>query len=175
MNDAVRAAVTCTGIGSKRMEDRPKIDRDGTERIGRCLCGAVSFVGRNPPETFSICHCRMCRQWTGSALFGVSFAEEDVTWAGTENIVTKQTSDWARRGWCRECGSNLFFQFTAKGPFPDEIELPLGLFDDPNGFRLRSEIFADEAPDSYAIVDQGHRRLSRADIHAKAPIMGSAP
>lgn len=142
-------------------------------RTGRCLCGSVTFTGRNPPGDFGICHCRMCRHWTGSALFGVSFAKSDVTWTGTEHIAEHQSSRWAKRGWCGKCGSNLYFQFTGEGTYTDEIELPLGLFDDPNGFRLRSEIYVDEAPDSYAIVDQRHRRLSRADVHARLPILAS--
>ena len=140
-------------------------------RTGRCLCGAVAFEGRNPPKEFGICHCRMCRQWTGSALFGVTFKAVDVNWTGADHIAERQSSSWAKRAWCRDCGSNLYFRFTAEGTYNDEIDLPLGLFDDPNGFRLRSEIYVDEAPDSYAIVDQRHRRLSRADVHARLPIL----
>ena len=146
---------------------------DADTRTGRCLCGAVSFVGRNPPATIGICHCRMCRQWTGAALIGVTFAKQDVTWSGTDHIAERQSSGWAKRAWCRECGSCLYFQFTGEGTFTAEIELPLGIFDDPNGFGLRSEIYVDEAPDSYAIADRGQKRLTRADVHRLLPVLAS--
>ena len=141
-------------------------------RTGRCLCGAVSFEGRNPPADYGICHCRMCRQWTGSALVGVSFKKDDVTWTGTDAIAEHVSSSWAKRGFCRVCGSNLYFQFTAEGTYADETEIPLGLFDDPNGFRLRSEIYVDEAPDSYGFRGEGHPRLTRAEVIARLPILG---
>ena len=142
-------------------------------RTGRCLCGEVTFEARNPPETFSVCHCRMCRHWTGSALFGLTFEMEDVTWSGAEHIAVFQSSEWAQRGWCRDCGSHLYFRFTAVEQFAGKIELPLGLLDDPSGFRLRSEIFTDEAPDSYALADQGHIRRTRADVHKAVPVMAT--
>lgn len=146
---------------------------DKTERTGQCLCGAVSFRATHVPDNFGICHCRMCRQWTGSALFGVSIPMEHVHWDGGEHNDEHVSSNWAKRGFCRECGSNLYFQFTAEGTYADETEIPLGLFDDPNGFKLRSEIYTDEATDSFAVVDQGHKRVTRADVIKILPILDS--
>ncbi|MEM7317788.1 MAG: GFA family protein [Pseudomonadota bacterium] len=144
-----------------------------TDRTGRCMCGSVSFVGRNTPDSIGVCHCRMCRQWTGSALVGVTYKLDDVTWHGCEHIQELQSTPWAKRGWCRNCGSGLYFQFTADGTFADEIELPIGLFDDPHGFRMRSEIYIDEKPDSYAYAGEGHKRLSRADVIEILPVLAS--
>lgn len=151
---------------TKALNDRP-------DRSGRCLCGAVSFHATHVPAEFGICHCRMCRQWTGSALFGVSVPKEHVRWSGAENIAEHVSSGWAKRGWCRNCGSNLYFQFTAEGTYAEDTEIPLGLLDDPNGFALRAEIYSDEAPDSYAIADQGHKRVTRAGVLEILPILAS--
>jgi len=140
---------------------------------GQCLCGAVRFEGRYTPKTLSVCHCRMCRQWTGSALVGVTFKRGDVTWHGTDAIAETQSSSWAKRGWCKQCGSGLFFQFTAEGKWADEIELPIGLFDDPSGFRLSSEIYIDEKPDGYAFEDCGQKRLTRAEVVEALPLLES--
>jgi len=145
-----------------------------SERTGQCLCGAVSFKATHVPEEFSVCHCRMCRQWTGSALFGVSIPKQHVQWQGEAQIAEYKSSNWAKRGFCRKCGSNLYFQFTLPGEtWTDETEIPLGLFDDPNGFRLRSEIYSDEAPDSYQLVDKGHKRLTRAGLIEILPIVAT--
>ncbi len=144
------------------------------ERTGRCLCGAVSFRATHVPDNFGICHCRMCRQWTGSALFGVSISKKHVHWEGEANIAEHVSSNWAKRGFCRTCGSNLYFQFTKEGEtFADETEIPLGLFDDPNGFKLRSEIYSDEASNSFEIKDQGHKRVTRAGVIEILPILDS--
>ncbi|WP_299139577.1 GFA family protein [uncultured Tateyamaria sp.] len=142
------------------------------EAKGGCLCGAVRFVARDVPATFGICHCPMCRRWTGSALVEVSIKTENITWEGAEHIATRAGSDWAERAWCRECGTGLYFRQTKKGEWFGSTDLPLGIFDDPNGFTLTHEIFTDHTPDGFEIVDQGHKRLTRADVVALNPDVG---
>lgn len=123
------------------------------------MCGRVRFSAADVPAGFGACHCEMCRRWTGSALLGVTVPRDSVTWEGAEHIAEIQSSSWARRGWCRECGSNLFFRVTAEGPYSGEIELPIGLFDDPNGFVFANEIYIDHKPDSYAYAGSDGRKL----------------
>lgn len=139
------------------------------EATGRCLCGAVLFVARNVPTTFGICHCEMCRRWTGSALLEVSVASDDVTWSGTAHIATRASSGWAERAWCRECGTALYFRQTKEGEWFGSTDIPLGIFDDPNGFTLTHEIFTDCKPDSFAFAGGRHKRLKRIDVLALNP------
>ncbi|EAQ03952.1 hypothetical protein OB2597_11931 [Pseudooceanicola batsensis HTCC2597] len=144
------------------------------EKTGQCLCGAVRFTARNVPARASICHCRMCRRWTGSALVGVDVPTSDLVWHGEAQIATLQTSDWAERAWCRRCGSNLYFHFTLNEEKAATTEIPLGLFDEPDGFEIDSEIYVDEKPDSFAFEGAGHRRLmTRADCVARFPALDS--
>lgn len=116
----------------------------------------------------------MCRRWTGSALLGVTVALENVTWEGAENIARIQSSSWAERTWCRRCGTGLSFRVTADSDWSGEVEIPLGLFDDPNGFRMTSEIYIDHKPDSYAFTGAGRKVLTRADCAARFPLLDSA-
>lgn len=139
------------------------------EKKGGCLCGAVRFVARNVPSTFGICHCPSCRRWTGSALFEVSVKTEDLTWTGTEHIATRQTSEWAERAWCKECGTNLYCRQTKEGEWFGGTDLPLGLFDDPNGFTVTHEIYADHVPDGIRLEDCGQKRLTRDEVIALNP------
>jgi hypothetical protein len=132
-------------------------------RTGQCLCGAVSFTAKGVPATISICHCEMCRRWTGSALVGVTLPEENVVWKGKGHIATRQTTSWAERGWCGECGSGMWFRVTADTPYKGEIEIPLGVFDDPNGFTVSSEIYIDHKPDSFAFEANDRKVLTRQD------------
>lgn len=131
------------------------------------MCGAVRFTAVEAPDTYGICHCEMCRRWTGSALLGVSVPTEQVNWTNEAQIGVLQSSDWAERAWCRRCGSSLYFRVTEAGEWFGKTEIPLGLFDDPNGFKLSNEIYIDHKPDSYAFVGEGHLKLTRAECVAK--------
>ena len=142
-----------------------------TTRSGQCLCGAVRFTARDVPEVFGACHCEMCRRWTGSALLGVTVPADAVDWEGREHIATIQSSAWAERAWCRACGSGLWFRVTAKGAYSDDVEIPIGLFDDPDGFRMTNEIYIDHKPDSYAYAGEGRKLMTRQDCIDKFSLL----
>ena len=133
------------------------------EREGGCMCGAVRFTARDVPDSYGICHCEMCRRWAGSALLGVSVPSESVTWHGQEHIAAIQSSEWAERAWCRKCGTGLYYRVTERNKWFGATEIPIGLFDDANGFTLDNEIYIDMKPDSYAYAGEGHKRLTRAE------------
>ncbi len=139
---------------------------------GRCMCGAVSFTASEVPETYGICHCEMCRRWTGSALLGVSVPSDKVTWQGRKHIATVQSSDWAERAWCEKCGTGLFYRVTEKNAWFGATEIPIGLFDDPNPFALSNEIYIDLKPESYGYRGEGHIRLTRAECIEKFSRLG---
>lgn len=136
-------------------------------RSGGCLCGAVRFAAMLTKTEFGACHCEMCRRWTGSALLGITVPEGNVTWQGAEHVATRQTSDWAARAWCRECGSGLWFKVTDGGPWSGNLELPIGLFDDADGLTMTNEIYIDHKPDSFAYAGAGRSLMTRADCMAK--------
>lgn len=144
-----------------------------TTREGRCLCGDVRFVATEVPDTIGICHCRMCRRWTGSALIGVTVKAANIEWQGEEKIRSLQTSGWARRAWCGSCGSNLFFQITTEGPYAGELEIPVGLFDDADGFTVTNEIYIDHKPDSYAFEGSDRQVLTRRECIDRFPMLDS--
>ena len=133
------------------------------DRTGGCLCGAVRFTARDVRDDFGACHCEMCRRWTGSALLGVNVPEDNVIWEGAAHIATRQTSVWAERAWCRDCGSGLWFRVTMEGDHSGQYELPIGLFDDADGMHMTSEIYIDHKPDSYAYAGEGRKLMTRQD------------
>ena len=145
-------------------------------RSGGCLCGAVRFSARLREASVGACHCETCRRWTGSALLSVAVPRGDLTWSGEDRIATRQTSAWASRSWCRDCGSTLFFQVTAPGPESERTWLALGLFDDPDGLQLASEIYIDQKPDGFAYAGTGRQLMTRQQcIDAYAPVNATQP
>ncbi len=138
------------------------------------MCGAVTFTATDVPSTASICHCEMCRRWTGSALIGVDLPTAGLTWHNEAQIATLQSSDWAERAWCRRCGSALYFHFTLNEDMAAWTEVPIGLFDDPSAFEITSEIYIDEKPHSFAFEGADRRKqMTRAECVKKFPALDS--
>ena len=70
-------------------------------------------------------------------------AAEGVRFQGEENLGTYQSSDWAERGFCKRCGSNLFYHLLPA----KQYMMAVGSFDDPTPFKLIGEIFVDQRPE----------------------------
>ena len=135
---------------------------DQAERIeGKCLCGAVSVRAVPRRRTVEACHCTMCRKWGGVAYLGVQCGS-DVEFDGEETIVRYRSSEWAERGFCGKCGSNLFFHYLPKGTYG----LLAGLFADDALEPLAEEIFIDEKPDYYAFAGDAEK-MTGAEVMAK--------
>ena len=117
-----------------------------TSPSGRCLCGAVSFKAARVEAHHHACHCGMCRRWAGSPLFAA--AVQGVEFSGAENISRFNSSDWAQRGFCKICGSSLFYCLVPA----DQYLMAVGTFDDPTPFSLALEIFIDYKPQGYAFA-----------------------
>ncbi len=135
------------------------------KRAGQCLCGAVTFTACDVTDEVHACHCKMCQRWAGGMLMAVTVPAKDIIWTGEEHIGRMTSSEWAERGWCTKCGSGLFYRITAEGPYAGNHEIPLGLFDDANGFRLTREIFVDRKSDSFELVGQ-HHMMTEAEVLA---------
>jgi len=126
---------------------------DGEERLsdplhGRCLCGAVTITLEGALPKVDICHCEMCVRWSGTFLGGLSGTSAAVT--GEQSVSVYQSSDWAQRAFCNKCGTNLWYCFTPTG----HISYLAGLFDVPKGLGILQQIFVDEKPDWYDLVQK---------------------
>ena len=77
------------------------------------------------------CHCRMCQKAFGN-LFGASFFAlgQSVRWEVGEPAYFR-ASKIARRGFCRECGIPLSFEYLGS----EEIHLTVGSLDEPGRLR----------------------------------------
>jgi hypothetical protein len=102
---------------------------------GGCQCGAVRYALYAEPDT-GICHCRMCQKATGGlflASAGVPLAQ--FAWTRGQPAVFRSSSV-AERGYCRDCGTPLFFRYLAK----DKIDVTIGSLDDPAAAKPASQV-----------------------------------
>lgn len=133
---------------------------------GHCLCGAVSVRAKPARPHVEACHCTMCRKWGGIAFVGVHCGSE-VEIEGEAQVVRYRSSEWAERGFCGRCGSNLFYHFLPLGTY----SFTAGLFPDDALLPLSEEIFVDEQPAYYAF-DAESKKLTGAEVIAQAKSEG---
>lgn len=121
---------------------------------GRCLCGAVRFEVTGELAAPDACHCTNCRRWSGHYWASTDVPRDRVTIEGLDGVAWFQSSEKVRRGFCRTCGSVLFFDPPAR----DWIAIAMGAFDSPTGTRLHKHIFVADQGDYYDIGDDGAER-----------------
>jgi len=125
------------------MSDRAEISTGG------CLCGAVRYQVSGPLRDVVNCHCSMCQKVYG--VYGAHTKARKVNIAITKDdgLAWYKTSDVAHRGFCRECGSSLFWE-----PFDlDATGIAAGSLDGPTDLKTMGHIFVGEKSDFYEIGD----------------------
>lgn len=138
---------------------------DTGESTGRCLCGAVSYSLSNRPKSYGACHCGMCRRWSGGIEMGIRVMPGEIDWKGEDDIATYQSSEWAERGWCKKCGSNLFWRLTAPGDMQGTLSLSVGSLDSMDGLEFDTEVYIDHKPGSHSFAGT-RKRMTEAELLA---------
>ncbi len=119
------------------------------DHFGSCLCGAVRFRTSGPLRGVIYCHCSQCRKQTGHYVAATQVADADIVIDGAENLAWYAASPDARRGFCKTCGSLLFW----KDNRLDRVSVMAGSFERPSGLAGTSHIFVADKGDYYAIDD----------------------
>jgi len=98
------------------------------EYSGGCQCGAVRFHATQLHDNPHVCYCRMCQKAMGSFYAPlVGIRHEYLTWTrGTPS--TFQSSEHVDRGFCKDCGTPLFYQ--SRGG--ERVSMTIGSFDTPH-------------------------------------------
>lgn len=138
------------------------------EQTGGCLCGKVRFRVAEPAGEVAACHCNMCLRWCGGPFLAIQSAAP-LEFEGEENIVRYRSSEWAERGFCGACGSNLFYYLIPNG----EYAVSVGALDDKDSLEFVSQIFIDEKPAWYAFANDVET-LTGAEVFAKVASEGDS-
>ncbi|NBC34531.1 MAG: GFA family protein [Alphaproteobacteria bacterium] len=115
---------------------------------GGCLCGAVRFEVNGPLTDLHACHCSQCRRQSGHFPVAASARLSEFVLTETRGLKWYRSSETARRGFCAECGSFLFWDGGN-----DEMNINVGSLDPPTGLKLAGHIFVDDKADYYEITD----------------------
>jgi hypothetical protein len=131
------------------------------EGTGKCLCGSVLITVKSLNNSIGACHCDMCRRWGGGSFVEINCGE-NVSFKGEENISVFNSSDWGERGFCKNCGSHLFYRLKEG----NQHMVPIGLFDVDEGLVFDAQVFIDEKPSYYSFANKTEE-LTGAELFAK--------
>jgi hypothetical protein len=116
---------------------------------GGCLCGAVRYEVTGALRDVIVCHCAMCRRAHGHVGAYTATPKVALHMVEDRGLCWYASSAIARRGFCGECGSTLFWEAAAK----DSISIAAGTLDAPTGLATTLQIHVDSAGDYY-VVDE---------------------
>ncbi|WP_395020846.1 GFA family protein [Dongia sp.] len=120
-----------------------------TEHSGRCECGAVRYRVQGNMRDVVVCHCGQCQRNHGYAPGYTAARKAELTVEGEDNIAWYRSSEQARRGFCRTCGSSLFWV----GEGRDTLSITAGSLNAPTGLKTVLHIMTADKHDYYEIVD----------------------
>ena len=127
------------------------------QTTGQCLCGAVQFTGAPVAGGgISVCHCGQCRRWASGPYASLRM-DRGVSLTRADGLVCYASSDFGERGFCRDCGSSLFWR--ERGAERDWA-VSVGALDDGHGQRIAEHIWIDDKPEFYDFADDAPRKTA---------------
>jgi hypothetical protein len=118
-------------------------------KTGGCLCGRVRYRLGGPLRGVVACHCTQCRRTSGHFVAATQLPAERAAIEEGGALKWFRSSAEAERGFCGECGSNLFWRRVGS-PL---ISVMAGTLDGATGLRLERQIHTDSAGDYYDLPD----------------------
>jgi hypothetical protein len=99
-----------------------------TVLTGGCQCGAVRYALDQQPENVHVCHCRMCQKAVAGPFAVICPVMKPALRITRGQMAYFHSSNVARRGFCRDCGTPLTFDY----PEGDDVGVLVGTLDEPD-------------------------------------------
>lgn len=116
---------------------------------GGCHCGAVRYAIKGALRDVVYCHCTQCRKQSGHFVAATRCDDAILSIEGADQLTWYAASPDARRGFCKRCGSHLFW----KRHGTSATSVMAGSLDTPSGLTASHHIFVADKGDYYAICD----------------------
>ena len=122
---------------------------DQIRHSGGCLCAAVLYEVSGALRDVVNCHCTMCQRLHGVYGAHSKAQKADLRLTKDDGLSWYASSNRARRGFCRHCGSHLFWDAVSQ----DTVGIVAGTLDLPTGLATLGHIFVAEKSDFYELTD----------------------
>jgi len=86
----------------------------------------------------------------------------DISFRGEENIGIYQSSEWAERGFCKKCGSHLFYRLKQN----NQYYIPVVIFDNEEGLVFEHQVFINGKPEYYSFANET-KNITGAELFAQ--------
>jgi hypothetical protein len=130
------------------------------QATGGCLCGSVRYEVRGPLRDVLTCRCIECRRWSGHVFAATAARREHLVLLESGSLrwlESPHSESNARRGFCSECGSSLFWD----APVRETISIAAGSLDEPTGLRLIGHVYVSQTADYDELPEDGLPRYER--------------
>ena len=131
----------------------------------QCLCGETIFNVELKDHDVNVCHCQFCRTQTSGIMMSIDVIQGSLEFVKQDQLKVYNSSEWGERGFCQNCGTNLFWR--TKDHRYANINV-FALKDLPSDLRLTTEVYIDKKPDFYNFQNVTNK-LTEEDIIALFP------
>lgn len=105
---------------------------------GGCHCGAVRYEVEGVAMTHALCHCTDCRRHAGAPMVGWTMYPEDALRVTKGAVKVYVSSEHARREFCADCGTGLFYRNAEN--LPGVVDIQSATYDDPDAIPAQVHI-----------------------------------
>lgn len=133
----------------QNVDPSPPSPRELPTHRGACLCGSITFDIRGKMREVVWCHCGQCRHWHGHFGGYTAATWSNITLRGEDKLTWCESSDTAHRGFCRDCGSSLFWEPAHR----KHVSIAAGALALPTRLVTARHIFVEDRGDYYRIGD----------------------
>lgn len=113
---------------------------------GSCLCGSVNYKVVESLRDVVGCHCEQCRKTSGNYVTATATYNDELIISDHGSLTWYQSSDQAKRGFCNQCGGNLFWKPENK----NYTSIMAGTLDLPTNLKLTRHIYVADASDYHS-------------------------
>jgi len=131
---------------------------------GGCQCAAVRYEVTGALRPVVACHCTQCRRMTGHYLAATAARTLNFRLLSDAGLKWFEASPLARRGFCGNCGSTLFWQPVGR----DYLSIAAGTLDETSGLSTACHIHvADKG--SYYQIEPGVPQVADGNFDVPLP------
>lgn len=138
---------------------------DHTARAhGSCLCSSVQYTVIGPLRAVWQCHCGRCQKTTGNfmAASGAAAANIDIQQFDALRWYSPSDDSNVAYGFCRRCGSSLFWRVIDQGDQLERWSICAGSLDESTDLTTEAIWFSDQAA-PHTHLDPTAEHLRAAD------------